>query len=208
MSYCMLYWVIWLRMTMALTFRGDHGHDANVAKVNRKKVSAACKRKAADDLFDRPCKIMRSVLAENFPPIFTESDKELIRRNMYNARQKILPFKKPRSISAVHLVWSEMNLVTCKDELFLLVNDTDHNIVIFSCQTNLDVLKSMETIYVDGTFEYIAQNFTSSYLQSMAFRMVTTSDCAARSYPTKRRKVINISWRTWSTFVVCWIRKM
>ena len=47
---------------------------------------------------------------------------------MNYARQKLRPFKKPRSIAMVHVVLSRMELVTCKDEPFLLVNDTQRHI--------------------------------------------------------------------------------
>lgn len=139
--------------------RGTHGHDANIKKVNRKKINAACKRRASDDVFEQPSKIMRAVLADDIPATFTQADRELVRRNMYNARLKVHPFKKPQSRIAVHNVLNEMNVVTCKGEPFLAVNDIDHNIVIFSCQTNLNVLGTMEAIYVDGTFDYCTHYF-------------------------------------------------
>jgi len=62
-------------------------------------------------------------------------------------------------VAMVHVVLREMKLVTCKDEPFLLVNDSVKNIVIFSCQTNLAVLQTIDTIFVDGTFTYCANFF-------------------------------------------------
>ena len=48
---------------------------------------------------------------------------------------------------------------TCRDKLFLLVNDNQKNIIIFLCQSNLDLLKTMETIFVDGTFKFCTKFF-------------------------------------------------
>jgi hypothetical protein len=139
--------------------RGIHKHVANVQKIERKRVSEACKRKAQDDLCERPSKIIRTVLAENLPVTFDNRDKERVRRNLYNARRKSRPFNIPRSISMVHCVLDEMSLRTCRDEPFLLVNDSNKNIIIFSCQKNVDVLRTMETIFVDGTFSYCTKFF-------------------------------------------------
>ena len=40
---------------------GSHSHDANPEKLARKKVSEACKRKAQDNISERPTRIMRTV---------------------------------------------------------------------------------------------------------------------------------------------------
>lgn len=58
-----------------------------------------------------------------------------------------------------HLVVNDMNIMTCKNEPFVVVNDSQTNIIIFSCRTNLDVLQTMDTIYVDGTFSYCPKLF-------------------------------------------------
>jgi len=58
-----------------------------------------------------------------------------------------------------HVLLDEMTLKKCRDEPFLLVNDSRKNIVIFSCQSNLDVLETMDTIFVDGTFEFCTKFF-------------------------------------------------
>ena len=78
---------------------------------------------------------------------------------MYNARRKLCPFTLPRSISMVHVVLDELMLKTCRDKPFLLVNDSQKHIVIFSCRTNLDILRTMETVFVDGTFSYCTKFF-------------------------------------------------
>ncbi len=57
-----------------------------------------------------------------------------------------------------------MKIETRKGEPFLLLNDAVSNIVLFSCQTNLAVMGSMETIFVDGTLSsypnFLTQLFT------------------------------------------------
>lgn len=143
--------------------KGSHNHDVDVEKLNRKEVSEKCKRKAVDDVCDRPVKILRTVLKENLPETFTPKDSAYVRRNMYNARQKKIPFKKPRNICEVHSVLAKMTINTCRGEPFLLVNDEEDHIVIFSCESNLQVLSRMETLFVDGTFTYCPTFFTQVF---------------------------------------------
>jgi len=45
--------------------RRVHCHQADPEKLERKKVNEACKRKAVDDLNDRPTNIMRTVSFQN-----------------------------------------------------------------------------------------------------------------------------------------------
>lgn len=78
---------------------------------------------------------------------------------MYNARRKKRPFTYPKNMADAHVILDKMTIDTCRGEPFLLVNDHDSNIVIFSCPTNLNILSDMETIFVDGTFEFCTKFF-------------------------------------------------
>jgi len=49
---------------------------------------------------------------------------------------------------------NNLDLKTDLNEQFLIINDPDCHIIIFSCDTNLKVLCQSEIIYMDGTFEY------------------------------------------------------
>ena len=49
------------------------------------------------------------------------------------------------------------------NEQFLLINDPNCHIIIFSCGTNLKVLCESEIIYMDGTFEYCPKLFTQLF---------------------------------------------
>jgi len=54
--------------------QGTHKYAANVEKIERKKISESCKRKAQDDPCKRPSKIMLTVLAKNLPAIFNNQN--------------------------------------------------------------------------------------------------------------------------------------
>jgi len=55
-----------------------------------------------------------------------------IRKNVYEARRKIL-LACPTNLEEVNLSLEKMDLKTKQGEPFLLVNDQEKNIVIFSC---------------------------------------------------------------------------
>jgi len=74
------------------------------------------------------------------------------------ARRSKLPAR-PRNIQNVHEVLNSLEIKTYDDEQFLMVNDSNQNIVMFSCEKNLNTLNTVNTIYVDGTFKYCPKFF-------------------------------------------------
>jgi len=57
-----------------------------------------------------------------------------------------------------------MHLKTKQGEPFLLMNDTEKNIIIiFSCISNILFLKEIKTLYMEGTFKYSARFFTQLF---------------------------------------------
>jgi len=84
------------------------------------------------------------------------------RKNMYEKRHKILPVN-PKSISEVHKALNVLNIETKLKEQFLLLNNENENIIIFSCFTNLKLLTSVDTVYMDGTFDYCTRFFMQMF---------------------------------------------
>lgn len=78
---------------------------------------------------------------------------------MYHARRSIMP-KIPTNVEEIHTYLNQYPPTTSKGEIFVLKNDCDHNIVMFSCATNLKFLDTqVDSIYMDGTFEYCPKFF-------------------------------------------------
>lgn len=136
----------------------EHCHEPNEAALNRQILSEACKRKATDDLAEKPSKIIRQELQADLPSTINKTDIEYIRKNVYNARRKVIP-SLPRNISEVHLIISELNLTTNKNEPFVLINSEIDNIIVFSCGTNVRTAGASNHLYLDGTFDYCTQFF-------------------------------------------------
>lgn len=139
-----------------------HNHGAFEKEVSRKAISSACKRKAREDISERPSKIICRALATNLPPSLTTTDVGCIRRNIYNSRRKILPGAIPKNIEEVHGVLSSTygeTLLTNKGEQFLFINNIEENIIVFTCESNIRVLTDMDILYMDGTFSFCAKFF-------------------------------------------------
>nr|CAI5827133.1 unnamed protein product [Callosobruchus analis] len=68
-----------------------HNHESDETTLERKIVTTSCKRKAEEDISEKPSKIIKSVLSNHLPENFSSTDVSLIRRNLYNSRRKLLP---------------------------------------------------------------------------------------------------------------------
>lgn len=83
-----------------------------------------------------------------------------MKRSIYAERRKKFPTL-PKSLQDVHdsLDNLKSTIVTNRQEEFLLVNDRNMNIIIFSCETNLRHLCKCSKIFMDGTFKYCPKYF-------------------------------------------------
>lgn len=131
--------------------------------LNVYKLNQLCKIKARESPYEKPAKILRNVVQNSTDSnVITTKDISDLRRNIYNTKRKILP-KFPVSQNEVHSMLLTMDIKTHTGEPFILSNDSDKNIIIFSCKTNIDFLCKSETIYLDGTFDYCPKLFTQLF---------------------------------------------
>jgi MULE transposase domain len=138
----------------------NHNHVLDEAVLMRQKVNNSIKRKAANLPDERPQKLIRRELEIQNGAIgsISSNDIRYIRNNMNYARLKLLP-KLPKNTNEVQVVLNKIELKTSKGEPFLLINDMESNIVIFSCASNIDILCGSEVIFLDGTFNYCTKFF-------------------------------------------------
>ncbi|XP_056633558.1 uncharacterized protein LOC130443111 [Diorhabda sublineata] len=141
----------------------NHNYEADEKKLNRTIISNSCKRKAEDDISEKPSKIIRRELSSNLPQTMTTTDVEYVRRNIYNYRCKLLPGPLPKNITEVHSAVEKLNHKTGKGECFLYINSPEHNIIVFSCDSNIRVMCDMNIFYMDGTFSYSAKYFLQMF---------------------------------------------
>ncbi|XP_029346370.1 uncharacterized protein LOC115034263 [Acyrthosiphon pisum] len=141
-----------------LETKGDHGDNCSVKNIDRQKLATTCKRKAVEDICQRPRKIilgeiqllnLYNISPNNWNNCFlgeinafgvsstmTRNDISALRKCVYRARRQFLPTN-PTCIADIHSAVSSVNTLTTNDEEFLLLNDDISNIIIFSCNTNL-----------------------------------------------------------------------
>lgn len=130
----------------------QHNHEIDNKVLNRQTISNNLKRKAIEDISQRPSKLVHKELRKFDVATLTTSDINLIKRNVRNERAKLYP-KLPTSREETHKALSDMDLRTNQEESFLILNDMENGIIGFSTASNLARLCSAESIYVDGTFK-------------------------------------------------------
>lgn len=144
----------------------EHNHaPCEVKDIQRQGISNVLKRRAIENICDRPLKILHKHLSTSTDVSTMQIDTNdlfKIRRNMCAARNKALP-KLPQNLKELHEAVGEYEKVTEGEEPFLLVNDAEKNIILFSTISNLKYLGSSKTIFVDGTFKSSPTLFTQLF---------------------------------------------
>lgn len=144
--------------TVLLKSKSEHNHPPS-DHLDVKKLQNGLKRKATEDICVKPSKLINNgIRGEGNTFNVSTTDVDLIRRSIYRARRSILP-PLPKCISDVHSVLKAIQCVTNKGEQFLLFNNEDSQIILFSCDSNLKYLCSRDSIYCDGTFNYCPKFF-------------------------------------------------
>ncbi|XP_060863254.1 uncharacterized protein LOC132951228 isoform X1 [Metopolophium dirhodum] len=120
----------------------------------------------ADELSfsERPRKIIRQEVEKDVNILNTFTDRDMIRigKNINRAKLQRLP-KLPKCMDDVH-DYLDMDEVICtKRENLVIFNDKSCNIIIFSCESNLKFMCSVETILVDATFNYCTKLFQQMF---------------------------------------------
>lgn len=141
-------------------FEHNHLQETN---LNREEVRNSCKRKAVEQLNEKPSKIIRKEVS-NFPMEnnLTTKDISLIRRSIYRSKSKVFPTL-PKDRLQTQQVLEGLGLKTNREENFLIENDFSNGIILFGCETNIAFLRKSASVYMDGTFEYCPKYFYQLY---------------------------------------------
>lgn len=78
----------------------------------------------------------------------------------YNSKRKILP----KPLNEVYTMLLTVDIETHKGEPFVLSNNVSKNIIMFSCQSDIDFLCKSQTMNLDGTFSIIVRNYLLEFL--------------------------------------------
>ncbi|PSN53964.1 hypothetical protein C0J52_12535 [Blattella germanica] len=143
-----------------------HNHDAmDPELLNWQVLSNKLKRKAVEDICERPSKLLHLELTKNHVPDLTKYDVHLIKKNMDGGKKQFLP-KVPNNLAEVLSAMRDMVIESNLNEMFLLVNDEIKHIVIFSTEQNLKSLCSANKIFIYGTFKSAPKMFLQIFLMT------------------------------------------
>lgn len=135
-----------------------HNHPAIEENIiQRHIVSASAKRKAFDDICEKPSKVIRKCFESNLNEL-KMNDLNCIKKTIYYEKRKKFP-KLPSNAEEVFEVLNNINTRTLQDENFVLINDVGLNLIVFCTETNLKFLCECTTLYMDGTFSYCTKYF-------------------------------------------------
>jgi hypothetical protein len=129
----------------------------------RRILRVAAKRKATEDISQRPSKVIRSVLCDIQEDHLQPKDLRSTSQAMYRERRKRHP-SNPKSRNDVFEAVRGLSVKSSKGENLLQVIDSDHGFVIFTTMTNLNFLFSdISDIFMDGTFKCCPKYFEQLY---------------------------------------------
>jgi hypothetical protein len=102
-----------------------HNHEADSeACLNRQILNTSVKRKAMEDLCERPRKLIHKEPQRQYLDNLNYKDIKNIRRNVHRARSSQLP-SLTTDIAETHETLSAVQVLTSSKEQFLLVNDSE-----------------------------------------------------------------------------------
>lgn len=143
----------------------NHDHEKDDVNIlTPQKVSNKLKLKALEDPFEKLCKILHRELREGDISSLTTTDTMQIRKKIHYARSSMIP-KFPTNLDELHLALTNLGEIkTNRDELFLLINNSEKNIIAFSTQTNLKYLTECTILCIDGTFKSCPKPFYQLFI--------------------------------------------
>lgn len=138
-----------------------HHNHQQASDLQQKKLCNSVKKKAIENIGERPIKLIRTGVAESEGNINVH-DVHNIRQCIYRARRSILPAL-PTCLEEVHTLLENVPVLSSQNENLLLINDPTSHIVVFGTERNLRTLCSSDKIFVDGTFEYASKFFVQMF---------------------------------------------
>jgi hypothetical protein len=186
-----------------------HNHGEITENVlQRHAVSASAKRKAVDDICEKPSKILHKCIDSEHGELQVR-DLNCIKKSIYYSRRKKLP-KLPSCAEEVFEVLKNMNIVTIHGEQFVLFNEMSVGLVVFCAPSNLKYLCASKTLYMDGTFSYCTKYFQQLFTIHGLFNghyiplvFCLLQDKSTSSYVKCFKKLIEISKNVSLEFAPC-----
>jgi len=144
--------------------RGDHQNHAAYSDrvIAREEVQSRVKRKAEDEPHTKPVKLIRQAIrnTEGATTTLEHSDMSLIRKSAYDHRRKQFPTLPKTTEEALQQLRDMQDTILHKNAKFCHFFE---DIPIFTCAENLELLRTAEHVFADGTFSHSPKHFTQLY---------------------------------------------
>jgi hypothetical protein len=136
---------------MVLDGRTDHNHEIEVdRKAQRSKLRQACKRKAVDDITERPQKLIIAECGKTENDTLVPEDISTIRQAVYRVRRRTQQ-KLPKSREETHVNLKDYEFNSTSGERMMHVNDPETGIIMFTTEGNNEYICQPDVkIFGDG----------------------------------------------------------
>jgi len=142
----------------------NHAADEKRSLV-RQKLSNSVKRKAVEQLCERPSKIIHSEITPDDLNILDSKDINLIRKNIHTARMSKYPIL-PKTLLEFYAMVPDVvdKLHTNGGEKWIIDIDNNKGVVCFSTIKNLNFFKKCDAVLMDGTFSSCPSLFNQLFV--------------------------------------------
>jgi hypothetical protein len=171
-------------------YSSEHNHELKTEKdIVVSEFRKQCKKRAAEDLFERPAKLMMREVGK----LPEDNDLDMrdvvyVRYAMWNERKNHMP-KQPKNRIETHEYVSQCGLLSEHKEDMVQLNDSENEIIILAAPSNLHLLcNPTVTILGDGTFKTCLRFFTQLYILHV-FKNSVYVPCVFSLLPSKSEDI-------------------
>ena len=137
----------------------DHNHDADIEKTQVQLLRQACKRKAEDDLTERPRKILITEAGKTETDYVSQQSINKVRKAMWRQRRKThpaLPKTRQEALAA-------LSGIQPKRSTTVIDTDEEHELAWMYSSTSVEYIKDVQFLFGDGTFKSSPKQFYQIY---------------------------------------------
>ena len=147
----------------------DHNHDSDKKKTQVHLLRQACKRKAQEDLTERPRKILITEAEKVDTEFISQDSINKVRKAMWRQRKKIHPTLPKTRQEAL----STISGIQPKRPTTVIDTDVEHELAWMYSISSVEYIKDAQLLFGDGTFKSAPNSFTK-YTQFLVLKTDTT----------------------------------
>ncbi|GJQ84426.1 hypothetical protein Trydic_g15647 [Trypoxylus dichotomus] len=150
---------------IGIRIKGQHCHASDSERMlARRAINNKLRNTIINEqrLLENSSNSLHSQLTSDTEGIETLTPRDIIYIGDNLNRAKLIVV--PKSAEEVHQYINSVPINTVQNENFILINDELLNIIVFSCDTNLEFLCAQPTLYVDGSSDRCTEYFLELFV--------------------------------------------